>query len=162
MYDTALVPFTETNNDEVTLGHLQAMLDNQEVGRVVLVRVVEPPPVAVADYALDPAVVAGLEQDLRRRATSYLEAVAKRLDWRNAGHETAVAMGEPTEELTQLAARRGADLILLAPEPSRGALRWLRGSLLDRLMRSVRVPITVLSGPARARQTRLRNRHLAA
>jgi nucleotide-binding universal stress UspA family protein len=162
MYDRALVPLAGSKNDEATLGHLQAMLDHHEVAEVILVRVVEPPPVAVVDYALDPAVVAGLELDLRRQATSYLETVAKRVAWGSTAHNVTVAVGDPAEELAGLAESRAADLILLAPEPPRGVLRWVRGSLLDRLLRTVSVPITVLSGPVRDRRPLAPARRLAA
>lgn len=162
MYDTALMPLTETDRDEAALAHLQSMLDHRGIGKVVLVRVVQPPPVAAVDYALDPAVVAGLEKDLRRRAASYLESVARRIDWRGAGHAIEVVLGEPAEELARLAEGRGADLILLAPDPPSGIQRWFRGNLLDRLMRSARVPITVLSGPAPWRRSQARAPRTAA
>jgi len=156
------MPLTETDRGEVILAHLQSMLDHREVGKVVLVRVVQPPPVAAVDYPLHPAVTAALERDLRQRAASYLERVARRIEWRGAGHETTVAVGDPAEELARLAEGRGADLILLAPEPPRGVQRWFRGSLLDRLMRSARVPITVLSGPAKWRRSQVRAPRTAA
>jgi nucleotide-binding universal stress UspA family protein len=162
MYETAIVPLTETDRDVVTLEHLRVMLEHEDVGNVILVRVVQPPPVAAVDFALDPAVVAGLEKDLRRRAAAYLESVSRLIDWRDAGHQVAVLLGEPAEELTRLVESRGADLIMLTPGPPSGVQRWFRGSLLDRLMRSAQVPITVLSGPARWRRSQVRAPRTAA
>ena len=161
MYRTALVPLDGTKSDENILGHLQAMLDRQEIETVLLARALQSPPVAAVDYALDPAVVAGLEQDLRQSATSYLERIARRLDWRGAEHDVVVMVGEPADDLVSTVAKRGVDLILIASDRRRGAWSWLRTSLLDRLLGAVNVPITVLSAPETRGRRQLRVPHAA-
>jgi nucleotide-binding universal stress UspA family protein len=59
-------------------------------------------------------------------------------------YEVAIAAGDPTEQILQLALDRGVDLIVIASH-GRGALgRWTFGSVADRLARSSTVPVLIV------------------
>lgn len=90
------------------------------------------------------------EEDILRAdeeaAQKALGAVAERLRRVDGALrvEVAVAVGDPAEAIVEVAAERGADLIVVASH-GRGAVgRWVFGSVADRVARTAPVPVAIV------------------
>lgn len=79
-------------------------------------------------------------------ADEYLAPIAQRLRARGCEVHTAVAVGDPTEVLLDVARARQADLILLGTHGRSGLGRWLYGSVAEAVL--ARSPIPTLLVPA--------------
>jgi nucleotide-binding universal stress UspA family protein len=83
-----------------------------------------------------------------RRQHQEHEAQLQQLAWRELALEThaqlVVRDGIPSEEITRVAARRHAGLIVLGLHRSHGLRRWLHGHTANRVMRHAQCPVLML------------------
>jgi nucleotide-binding universal stress UspA family protein len=91
-----------------------------------------------------PAYLAGaLDLDkLRARADAALEKAL-----REAGVEQAqrrISTGDPASEILDVAREIGADLIVIPSHGKTGLLRWMLGSVAERVVRRATCPVLVL------------------
>ena len=111
--------------------------------KLQLVKVHEPPPPPVA------ADEAGLflEADLqvRRDERAYLRQQASRIRAQAGLRITTEVLDDPiAAAIVQYAQRTGTDLIVMTTHAKGGMSEWLLGSVANRLVREVSVPILLL------------------
>ncbi len=125
-----LVPLDGSELAERILEHLGRILLKEDV-EVVLLRVVEP-------------------GDLAAERTEQAQAYLKRIERIVAGEGpqvvTILRRGDPAAEIVTLATERRPSLVVMATHGRSGPLRWLRGSVAERVLRSCPVPL-LLSNP---------------
>lgn len=108
-----LVPLDGSPAAEAAVGHAGALSEALAEG-VLLLQVLESPP---------PSEMAGGDVDWRLRraeATAYLRSVAERLAERGIDAETAVAIGDPADEIVRHARQADVEIVVLAAH-GRGA-----------------------------------------
>jgi nucleotide-binding universal stress UspA family protein len=140
MYKKILVPLDGSALAECVLPHVKAIVLGCSIGKVVLLRVVEPAP-PEAPPALDFEVFqkAGV-----KAAEKYLAKIKAKLGKEGLKVETKVLTGRPAEAITDFAQREKVDLIALATHGRSGISRWVFGSVADRLVRSSSKPIVLI------------------
>lgn len=109
---------------------------------VVLVRVNQPLPPAVADGSIpftveDPEVA-------RLDAQEYLDLVAAELRGKGVRLETQVRRGQPAEEIVAAARQTSADLIAMTTHGRSGLGRLLFGSVAEAVLRESRLPVLLM------------------
>jgi len=152
MYQRILVPLDGSELAECVLPHAEAIANGCQVGRIILVRVVEPyqPTRGKAYYSLLPEESKEdwkwIEEG-RSTADNYLKQVAGRLTKEGRDVQTEVLVGRAAESLADFASKSAADLIVIATHGLSGITRWLWGSTADRILRSSCVPVLMVRVP---------------
>jgi nucleotide-binding universal stress UspA family protein len=122
---------------------------------LLLVRVVDPtdlmPPAVGIGEAIPFEIYDEAEQEMEQDARNYLDATAKKLHDQGLRVATSVLTGPPAssiEEATHL-----GDVLVLASHERTGVLRWLLGSVAEKLTREdespvILVPVSASDHPA--------------
>jgi nucleotide-binding universal stress UspA family protein len=140
MYKKILVPLDGSALAECVLPHVKAIALGCSIGKVVLLRVVEPvPPEAPPALDFELFQKAGL-----KAAEKYLAKIKAKLSKEGLKVEAKVLTGRPAETITDFAKREKVDLIALATHGRSGISRWVFGSVADRLVRSSSIPIVLI------------------
>ncbi len=156
MYSKVLVPLDGSELAECVLPHLETILDGCGVKQIVFVRVVEPVSLPVGTFTDGSAVFT--EDDAKRtrenidarneaEAREYLESVVKRYKSRGLELDTALLKGKAADELIDYIKESDADLTIIASHGRSGIGRWIYGSVAERLLRSVCIPILMVRAP---------------
>ena len=152
MYQKIMVPLDGSELAECVLPHAEAIANGCQVGRIILVRVVEPyqPTRGKAYYSLLPEESKEdwkwIEEG-RSTADNYLKQVAGRLTKEGRDVQTEVLVGRAAESLADFASKSAADLIVIATHGLSEITRWLWGSTADRILRSSCVPVLMVRVP---------------
>jgi nucleotide-binding universal stress UspA family protein len=87
------------------------------------------------------------EADSQLYAKRYLDQVASRLNHEGTQLHSEVLYGRVAEEITVYAEKNDIDLILIATHGRSGISRWVRGSVADKILRSVSAPVLMVRAP---------------
>jgi nucleotide-binding universal stress UspA family protein len=140
MYKKILVPLDGSKLAECVLPHVKAIGKGCGIEKVVLLRVVEPPP-AEAPPALD---FQALQKAGVTTAEYYLAETKAGLSKEGLNVEATVLTGKPADTITEFAQSNKVDLIALATHGRSGITRWVFGSVADKLLRSCSVPMLLI------------------
>jgi nucleotide-binding universal stress UspA family protein len=147
MYRKILVPMDGSGFSEVSIKHAKELAIGCSAKEIVLLGVVEPIP--------DSAWVAPEERgEAAKRAeawiTEYLSKIVEELKKDNVNAKAAVKKGEPASEILDYARDHDdIDLIIMATHGDSGVVRWLVGSVSERVVLHSTVP--VMSIPPKSR-----------
>ncbi len=142
MYKRILLPLDGSKLAEAALPHA-ARLAQQFDSELVLLRVVVSPYAIVAPDL----VLAGTDPDLRELSThaaQYLEGVAGQLRAQGLRVRTEVCEGPVAEAILEHAAQLGVDLIVMSTHGRGGVLRWVYGSVAERVLQGSTCPILLI------------------
>ena len=103
---------------------------------------------AIADVVVKNAMVELMESEritAEKALQIYLDEQAAELTKLGIEVETVVVdAGDPAAAITDTAAARDADMIVMCTHGRTGAARWLLGSTADRVVRSSSVPVHLI------------------
>ena len=95
-------------------------------------------------YVAETAVPIAYEDYLRSEGDTVTKSVGERAAQRGIDVVWKVLEGAPHEEIEKYAERRDVDLIVVGSRGKSGIERRLLGSVTDRLLRTVSVPVLVI------------------
>ena len=146
----ALVPLDGSELSDSILGHLERLLGH-DPWELHLLRVL-PTPAAGAD----PSVVA------RERSVAelHLASVRQRLEARGARVATELREGDPAGEILAAAEERRPALVAMSSHGRTGVLRWVRGSVAERVLRNCATPLLLATPRAGGAAPELRYRRI--
>ena len=150
MYKKIMVPLDGSKLAECVLPHLETIVKGCESPAVIVVQVVEPLSVP---YGREVSQLASLEQvkafetHQKAEAEKYLEKVVARLKKTGVNAKAKVIYGKAGEALSDYATKNKVDLVIIATHGRSGISRWVWGSVADRLVRSVCVPVLMVRAP---------------
>ena len=150
MYEKILIPLDGPKVGESALPYIENLVSklSPEVKvEVSLLQVLSPVhPEVLAGYEVPNVPYTEQEkQNIQNKAKSYLDEVGKSLRNRGVTVLSAVAFGNPSEEIVRVAEEIGADLISISTHGRSGISRWAYGSVTDEVLRrSGKVPILVV------------------
>jgi len=151
MYKTVLVALDGSDLAECVLPHLEALAGMGALESIVLVRVVEPVPIATgSDFLITEDIAAKITEDHSREAEDYLSRVAGSLGRLAAKVTGKVLYGRAAETIADYATQNRVDLVLMATHGRSGITRWLLGSVADRVVRNAGVPVLLVRAPGSA------------
>lgn len=143
MFHRILVPLDGSTRAERAL-LVAARLARAMNGALILVRVVQPalqptislvPPLEVESTLLS----VELEQ-----ATAYLAEITNRHEMAGVQHESVLLVGYPAEVILETVQTREADSVILTSHGRTGLLRWVLGSVAQRVIYQATVPVLLL------------------
>jgi nucleotide-binding universal stress UspA family protein len=147
-----LVPLDGTDLAEQILEPAVALADMLPGMEYILLRVVKPL-VPIAEMPDGPAnleahhiltEVQVIQEQLHRRAETYLRDIAARLEARGLKVEVRVVVSErPEEAILHEAEKTSASLIALETHGRSGLSRLVKGSVADKVVRGSHVPVMV-------------------
>ena len=149
---TIVVPLDGTKKGESVLPHVEALAKQEgaELVEVVLVRVCETPVVS-ADYpeaAMPLSWGKHVENEIarhRRTGERYLVEIEKRLKDAGLRVRSEVLLGNPAEEIVKYVNRNPCNLVAMATHRRSRFIRWLYGSVADKILRRAQSPIYLVS-----------------
>jgi nucleotide-binding universal stress UspA family protein len=147
MYRKILVPMDGSGFSEVSIKHAKTLALGCSAKEIVLLGVVAPIP--------DSAWVAPDERaEAAKKAeswiTDYLSKVAEGLKKDNVSTKAVIVKGDPASEILDYAKNHDdIDLIIMATHGDSGVVRWLVGSVSERVVLHSTVP--VMSIPPKSR-----------
>jgi nucleotide-binding universal stress UspA family protein len=113
---------------------------------ISLVRVVDPadlmPPAIGVGEAIPFEIYDEAEKELAQKARHYLDTVAQKLREQGLPVTTSMLMGSPAssiEEMTHL-----GDVVVLSSHERTGVMRWLLGSVAEKLSREDESPVILV------------------
>jgi nucleotide-binding universal stress UspA family protein len=152
MYDKIMVPLDGSELAECVLPHVQAITTGCKIAKVVFVRVIDPAKLSAllpAQGELGSQEKHRLVEEEHRKKTAeaYLKKIVQENAIENAVLSYKVLEGKVAETLADWAEKNEVDLIVIASHGRSGISRWVMGSVADRLLRSVCVPVLMIRAP---------------
>ncbi|MDP2931291.1 MAG: universal stress protein [Chloroflexota bacterium] len=148
MYKHIMVPLDGSELAECVLPHLNAVAGGCEIGKVTLVRVVEPFHLLRGyESRIEPEEQKHLDDDAKKVARDYLEQVAKRLKLDGMKVQTEVLYGKTADALIDYARKNDVDLVIISTHGRSGVSRWVWGSVADRILRHICAPVFMVRAP---------------
>ena len=143
MYRKVLVPLDGTEISEHSISHVKSIATSCNVPQVILLRIVEPMPV----YAeLGEAKRVEINKNAEVGAKEYLARIAGILKKENINTESVMIVGEDAAtEILNYAQKSKVDLIIMTSHSHSGLMRWLIGSVAERVIRHSPVSILLVS-----------------
>jgi nucleotide-binding universal stress UspA family protein len=141
MYKHIMVPLDGSELAESALEHVIAIAGGCNVPKVTLVRVVTPLKLYGAEVELPYPDVQRLEESSMKVAGDYLAEQAEKLKKKGLQVQTQVLFGIVIDSLLEFADKNGVDMVVIATHGRSGISRWAWGSVADKILRSVKVPV---------------------
>ena len=156
MYRKILVPLDGSELAECVLPHLETVLNGCGVQEIVFIRVIEP--VSMPAGTLTDGGAVFTEMDSRRtrenldagneaEAREYLEGIVNRYKSDDLKVDMTLLKGKAADALVDYIKESDADLTVIASHGRSGIGRWIYGSVAERLLRSVCMPILMVRAP---------------
>jgi nucleotide-binding universal stress UspA family protein len=155
---TVLVPLDGSDFSRRALGAIDELFDADRV-RLTLLRVGDAPPhvgalparrtvtseMILPEPEADAHVWDSQEwESARQRLRDEIAPAARRLERDGWRVEVATAFGDPAEEIVAYAGDHGVDLVAMATHGRTGLSRALLGSVAERALRRLRVPVLMV------------------
>ncbi len=151
-----LVPLDGSSVAEQALP-VAAAITHRSGTKVHLASVVQREPLFLASSE-EPVPDPGLEQELRDQLTEYLQSTAEAMETTHGVEVTyALLDGSPAQALADHARAKRVGLIVMTTHGHSGINRFWLGSVADRLMRRVKVPVLLLRPTDGPLQTEFRH-----
>src|SRR6185295_15462093 len=137
MFERILVPLDGSPRAELILAQVARILKRED-SEILLLRVVDVPP------AIGRADLRDLQKKEREEAQSYIHEIVRRFHTKGAKVHGRVADGSPAEVILETARSEGATLIAMATHGRSGLLRWMLGSVAEKVARAADIPLLLL------------------
>ena len=152
MYNKIMVPLDGSELAECVMPHLEAIATGCKITHVVFVRVVAPIQLparlpAQGEFGFQEKDRRAMDEQRKKTAAAYLEKIVQTTALEGAVLSYEVLEGKVAETLAQWAEQNGVDLIIIASHGRSGVGRWVMGSVADRLLRSICVPVIMIRAP---------------
>jgi nucleotide-binding universal stress UspA family protein len=149
MYKKIMVPLDGSELAECVLPHVEFLVKAGQVGEVVFARVAEPYNFSLMSGEELPKAedIIRFDAEARAGAEKYLQTVVDRAKTNGVSVRGEVLIGKPSVKLAEYANSGGFDLVMIATHGRSGVSRWVWGSVADRLLRAVCIPILMVRVP---------------
>lgn len=147
MYKKILVPLDGSELAECVLPHIEAIIKGCGVESVVFLRVLD---LHVPDY-IEAQIPEEQQKEVDERfeiaAREYFDKILKRINLEGIDVQKQIITGRPAESIAEYANENNVDFIAIATHGRSGISRWAWGSVADRILRSVCVPVLMVRAP---------------
>lgn len=140
MYKTILLPLDGSPLAEQALQHAVALAECFH-SKLIILKVLVP---LNNNLSLPPGAVKRAEAATRELVNEYLNRVASRVQDKGFPITTITVTGRPHEEIIHFAEMEQVDIVVMCTRGQSGISRWLMGSVADRVVRSVNVPVFLI------------------
>jgi nucleotide-binding universal stress UspA family protein len=149
MYERILVTLDGSEVAECALPHMETVYKGCEKPKVTLLRVVEPlqMPYGEAMTVLSVDMIRDAEAQALEEARQYLQRISIRLGRVGIPVTTEVLMGRPAETIVDYINKNNCDLLVTSTHGRSGVGRWVWGSVTDKVLRQVCIPVMLIRAP---------------
>ena len=152
MYSKIMVPLDGSQLAECALPHVEAITTGCKTTNVVFVRVIEPIQLparlpAQGEFGFQDKDRRQIDEQRKKTAEAYLEKIIQKTALGETVPGYEVLEGSVAETLAIWAEKNDVDLIIIASHGRSGVSRWVMGSVADRILRSVCVPVMMIRAP---------------
>ena len=152
MYRKIMVPLDGSQLAECALPHVEAITTGCKTANVVFVRVIEPIQLparlpAQGEFGFQDKDRRQIDEQRKKTAEAYLEKIIQKTALGETVPGYEVLEGSVAETLATWAEKNDVDLIIIASHGRSGVSRWVMGSVADRILRSVCVPVMMIRAP---------------
>ena len=156
MYRKILIPLDGSELAECVLPHVDTIIKGCGVEEIIFVRVVEPVSLPAGTLTDGAAVFTeadaiktreSLDARNEAEARQYLEGVVGRYKSGGVKVDMTLLKGKPADELIDYIRKSDADLLIIASHGRSGISRWIHGSVAERLLRTVCMPLMMIRAP---------------
>jgi nucleotide-binding universal stress UspA family protein len=149
MYKKIMVPLDGSKLAECVFPHVESLVKAGQVGEVVFTKVAETYGFSLmsGENPPKPEDIVRFDSEAKAAAEKYVQAVADRVKTTGVTVRGEVLIGRPSVKLAEYANDGGFDLVMIATHGRSGPSRWVWGSVADRLLRAVCVPILMVRAP---------------
>lgn len=150
MYKRIMVPLDGSKLAECVLPHVEVAIKASGAPEVIFVQAIEP---ITIPYGREMAEVTSMERlkaletHNKEDAEKYLKEIVASFKKAGVKARAEVIFGKAAEALADFANKSDVDLVVIATHGRSGVSRWVWGSVADRLLRSVCVPILMVRVP---------------
>ena len=136
MYNKILVPLDGSDVAECVLPHVEAMaMSNDEID-ITFLYVVTPLDTPLTSHEFKERI----ESEAVSAAHDYLKRIISKLTCLGKAH-SRVILGRSAETILDYAEENDIDLIVMASHGLSGVSRWIRGSVVDKVLHESTVPV---------------------
>jgi len=136
MYSDILVPLDGSDVAECVLPHVEAITQGKYPVNVTFLYVVEPLNVPLTD----PDFKLRIESEAKAAAGRYLNELIQGLSYKERAH-SEVIFGKAAEVILDYSVEKNMDMIMIASHGLSGIRRWIRGSVVDKVLHETGIPI---------------------
>jgi len=150
MYKKIMVPLDGSKLAECVFLHVETVIKGCESPEVIIVQAVEPfsiPYGREVSQFTSLEEVQAFETHQKVEAENYLKEIVARLLKAGINARAEVVYGKAAEALSDFASKNSVDLVVIATHGRSGIGRWVWGSVADRLLRSLCVPVLMVRAP---------------
>ena len=148
MYKKIMIPLDGSELAECVLPHAESFITQCQIQTIVFVRVTEAiTPSIAGEYSIDVEELEMRETARKTAAEDYLKEIMDRFKPGGSHLACDVLVGRAADRLADYAEENGVDLIVMATHGRSGVSRWVRGSVADRILRAVSVPVLMVRAP---------------
>jgi nucleotide-binding universal stress UspA family protein len=148
VYKKILVPLDGSPQAECVIPHLETIAKTG-VKDIELISVVEPIEIPTRGrIAINEDDLKKIAAELKSDAHKYLDQVAKRLTRSGIKVHPIILTGKPAESLIEYIENNDIDLVIMATHGRSGITRLFWGSIAEKVLRSVVVPVLLVKNPA--------------
>ncbi|MCX6002600.1 MAG: universal stress protein [Chloroflexi bacterium] len=148
MYNKILVPLDGSPEAECVIPHLETIAKTG-VREIELITVVEPTQIPTrGNIALSEDDLKRIDLEEKNEAHKYLNQVVERLTRSGLNVHPVILTGKPAESLIGYIDGNNIDLLIMATHGRSGITRLFWGSVAEKVLRSVNVPVLLVKNPA--------------
>ncbi len=96
--------------------------------------------------------VATIECIRKKEAQQYLDAEARRPEWKELKASAVVKVGPAADVIIDYARSKRADLIVMSTHGRSGLGRWAFGSIADKVLRGAGCPVLLVRGSSKSKR----------
>jgi nucleotide-binding universal stress UspA family protein len=149
MYSKILAPMDGSTLGECTIAHVKEIAKGCNVPEVIFLFVIEVARNASwGGFPAEPAGVDALKKAAeaeKKWADSYLQKLVARAKTDGLMAKGVLLEGSPAEAIVDYVKKNGVDLIVMSTHGRSGVTRFALGSVTDKVIRSVSVPVMVVT-----------------
>ncbi|MGA9048032.1 MAG: universal stress protein [Dehalococcoidia bacterium] len=147
MYKNIVVTLDGSELSETAIEHAETIARGCQNPQVILLRVIEPFMIPYTE-ALTPGLtlpqMEQVEKDEKTKAEKYLDKIAARMTVAGIKTSVKILYGLPADTIIDFVDHNKIDLVIMATHGRSGFSRWIWGSVADKLLHGVCVPVLMV------------------
>lgn len=144
MYKKILVPLDGSPVAECVLPHIEAIA-LPAAADVELISIIEPVELPTrGKIAISDEDLKEINNSVKKETHEYLDGIVERLKKAGIKADNVILCGKPAETLIEYVDDNHVDLIIMATHGRSGITRWFWGSVAEKVLRAVTVPVLLV------------------
>jgi nucleotide-binding universal stress UspA family protein len=154
MYSRVIVPLDGSPLAELALDRVKELARDEGIREVFLVYVIQPLRLLSPEPLFD-TFQFDAEDSLAEWAQEYLTGIGKGLTREGISASGTILRGNAADQILDYAAIKGADLIVMSTHGRTWPMRWIMGSVCNKVSRFAACPVSIIQPESNADNSRI-------